>query len=233
MKPTSSSSARRPALPRLPKRRAAGLLLSCLFAAASPAPAGAQALPGSCGSLVNGYGPLDYRTDKDRLNIVEIHHFTPEVESLIRGKESYIGADLDYTLRAFPNHHRALAAMMRYGKKLNVLQVPFANYTIECYFLRGLAFRPDDSTARMLFAIFLSENKRVPEALQHLDYVMQNAGDKALTYYNLGLVYLDIGQPQLALTAAHRAMALGFEGTALKDRLAAANQWAEPASAPR
>jgi len=192
-----------------------------------------QALPSICGPLANAYGPFDYRTDKDKLTIVDIHHFTPEVENLLRGKEGYLGSDLDYALRAFPNHHRALAAMMRYGKQLNVLQVPNANYSVECYFLRSLAFKPDDTTARMMFAIFLAEKKRLPEALQHLEYVKQSAGDSAITYNNLGLVYLEIGQPQKALEAAHKALELGFPGTALKDRLVAAHRWAEPASAPQ
>lgn len=193
----------------------------------------AQPLPSLCGPLANAYGPFDYRTDKDKLTIVDIHHFTPEVENLVRGKEGYLGSDLDYTLRAFPNHHRALAAMMRYGKKLNTLQVPNSNYTVECYFRRSLAFRPDDTTVRMMFAIFLAENKRMPEALQHLEYVKQSAGDDAIAFNKLGLVYLEIGQPRLALQAAHKAMELGFPGTALKDRLIAAQQWAEPASAPQ
>lgn len=70
-----------------------------------------------CGDLANAYGPFDYTNPEHRsknLGVVERFHFTLEVESLIRGKSSYIWGDLDYTLRAFPNHHRALYAFARY-----------------------------------------------------------------------------------------------------------------------
>ena len=35
-----------------------------------------------CGSLKNGYGPFDYRTQKGNLVIVEEYHFQPQVEFL-------------------------------------------------------------------------------------------------------------------------------------------------------
>ena len=59
--------------------------------------------------LHNAFGPFDYRTaTKDKLKLVESYHFTPKVESLIGGQSGTLGADIDYTLRAFPNHPRAL-----------------------------------------------------------------------------------------------------------------------------
>src|SRR5690349_7606114 len=50
-----------------------------------------------CGSAsdAGGYGPFDYRKDKNKLRLVEVFHFTPEVESLRRGESGYIGGDLD------------------------------------------------------------------------------------------------------------------------------------------
>ena len=35
-----------------------------------------------CGSLENAYGPYDYRTDKDKLGVVEKFHFGLQQESL-------------------------------------------------------------------------------------------------------------------------------------------------------
>ena len=78
------------------------------FATASLAQAG------NCGPLANAFGPFDYRTEKgNSLYLVESAHFTPAVEAVIAGNTTYIGGDLDYTLRAFPNHHRALMSMIR------------------------------------------------------------------------------------------------------------------------
>src|SRR5678816_4417104 len=70
----------------------------------------AQTGPSACGPLANAYGPFDYRTDRTgtTLSIVEDNHFTPAVEQLISGITSSVGGEIDYTLRAFPNHHRAL-----------------------------------------------------------------------------------------------------------------------------
>ena len=60
----------------------------------------------ACGDLQNAYGPYDYRTATEfQKHLVEGAHFTPEVESLkgARGSAT-VGGDIDYTLRAFPNH---------------------------------------------------------------------------------------------------------------------------------
>ncbi len=187
----------------------------------------------ACGDLKNGYGPFDYRTDRDKLGIVEQYHFTPEVEALIRGSSSiHIGKDLSYTLNAFPNHHKALMSMMRYGQKLKTPQPPDADYSVECYFLRAIRFRPDDTVARMMYATFLSTNARAPEAMQELEQVEKAAGDNPFTYYNMGLIYLDMKEYEKALAQAHKAMALGFGRTGLRDKLMALGKWRAPEESP-
>ncbi|HAL39729.1 MAG TPA: hypothetical protein DCP03_17135 [Polaromonas sp.] len=183
----------------------------------------------ACGELRSGYGPFDYRTDRDKLGIVEQYHFTPEVEALIRGKSSiHIGQDLSYTLGTFPNHHRALMSMMRYGEKLKTPQPPYAEYSVECYFLRALRFRPDDTTVRLMYATFLNANARAPEAMQELEQVAKAAGDNPFTCYNMGLIYLDMKEYEKALALAHKAMALGFGQTGLRDKLMAIGKWRAP-----
>jgi tetratricopeptide (TPR) repeat protein len=197
---------------------AAGLCLAPLLAAAQDG--------GGCGSLANAYGPYDYRTDRGPT----LSHFTAPVENLIRGHTSgkLPGGDLDYTLRAFPNHHRALLSVMRYGEKTKSPHPRDLRYSVECYFDRALRFRPDDTTVRMLFATFLSRNNRTPEALQQLQAANELAKDNGFTHYNIGLVYLEMKVYDRALAQAHRAIALGFAQTALKDGLVAAGQWKDP-----
>lgn len=183
----------------------------------------------ACGELGSGYGPFDYRTDQNKLGVVEQYHFTPAVEALIRGKSSiHIGQDLSYTLGTFPNHHRALMSMMRYGEKLKTPKPPYAQYSVECYFLRALRFRPDDTVARMMYANFLTTNARIPEAMRELEQVEKLARDNPFTHYNLGLIYLDMKEPEKALALAHKAMALGFGQTGLRDKLMAAGKWRAP-----
>lgn len=190
----------------------------------------AQGTALACGELKSGYGPFDYRTSRgETLDVVERRHFTPEVEALIRGSSSiHIGQDLSYTLNAFPNHHRALMSMMRYGQKLKTPQPPDADYSVECFFLRALRFRPDDITVRMMYATFLNANARAPEAMHELEQVEKGAADNFFTYYNMGLIYLDMREYEKALAMAHKAMALGFGRTGLRDKLMALGKWRAP-----
>ena len=185
----------------------------------------------NCGTLFSSgqYGPYDFRTDKDKLPIVLRAHFTHEVESLIRGISSGTpGGDIDYTLRAIPNHPSALIAMMRLAEKEKNPQPRGSNYTVECWFERALQFRPDDNVVRMIYATFLAKNGRTPQALEQLERVTATAGDNAFTHYNAGLIYFNIKDFDKALSQAHKALALGLPRTELADQLKTAGKWTEP-----
>lgn len=218
------------------------LLIFCLFL--SPLPAFAQVDANYCGSLNNGFGPFDYRPDRDpptqgtgdhktKIGLVEGAHFTKEVELLIRGHRSGVdpGGDLDYTLRAFPNHHRALMSVMRYGEKKGTRKPAGLRHDVECYFERGIRFRSDDPIVRMIYATYLTKNNRSPEAVAQLEQATRIASDNAFTHFNIGLTYFDLKIYDKALTQAHQAMALGFERTELRDLLQKAGQWQEPTPA--
>lgn len=196
----------------------------------------AQPSPGTCGPLASAaqYGPYDYRTQQDKLPIVEVAHFTPIVENLVRGQNSGIepGGDLDYTLRAFPNHHRALVAMMRYGEKKKSDRPPGTNYSVECYFERATRFKPDDPIVRMLYASYLGGKNRAPEAVRQLEFASTAPDPSGFTSYNIGLVYFDLKEYDKALAQAHKAIALGFPQTTLQELLAKAGKWSEPAAGP-
>jgi hypothetical protein len=180
----------------------------------------------ACGDLKNGFGPFDFLTDKDRLPIVEQHHFTPEVEMLVKGHTSVdIASDLSYTLLAFPNHHRALQAMVRLGARLRAPQPPGAAYSVACHFDRALRFRPHDTTARLLFANYLFQNQRKPDALAQLAVTAPYAGDNPYTHYNMGQMYLENQEIDLAREQAHQAYALGFTLPGLREKLERLGRW--------
>jgi len=206
-------------------------LLSSIFSAE---PAFAQTGNSACGPLANAFGPLDYRTERgNNLYLVESTHFLPYIESLIRGHTNITpGDDIDYTLRAYPNHHRALLAMMRLGEKEKTPKPNGSRYTVECWFERAVQFRPDDTTVRMIFSSYLSKNKRVPEAISQLEHATALAKDNSFTHYNIGLVYFDMKIYDKALAQAHKAIALGFKRTELRDLLEKAGQWQEPVATP-
>jgi tetratricopeptide (TPR) repeat protein len=187
-----------------------------------------------CGPLraQGQYGPYDYRTDKKELEIVERVHFPHSVEITFRGKGGDLGGGFDYTLRAYPNHHRALMALWRYGEKMRSPKPPQLRWTIECYFDRALRFAPDDLIVRMIFAMFLGGQDRVPQALAQLDYAANLAGDSQLTHVNIGLVYFDLKAYDKALQQAHKAHALGAPHEVLQQKLKSVGKWVEPEAQP-
>jgi len=193
----------------------------------------AQSGPIACGSLENSYGPFDYRTENGhKLAIVEQYHFTPNIQSLVRGNSASLGAELDYTLKASPNHHRALMTMVRLGEKLKSPQPAGAQYSVECYFERALRFKPDDSTARLIYATYLSRNGRVPDATLQLEAATKAAGDNPFTHYNIGRMYFDIKNYDRSLEQAHKAYGLGFSQSTLRDQLKSVGRWTEPQASP-
>lgn len=209
------------------------VVAALLIAMAASATARAQSGDSSCGPIQNAYGPYDYRTDRDKLPIVELFHFKPEVEGLVRGEGgTAVGSELDYVLRAFPNHHRALIAMTRLGEKLKSAKPYGARYTVDCWYDRALRFRADDVVVRMLYAKYLVKNGREADAVQQLDRVAVLAKDNAFTHFNLGLIYFDMKLYDKALVQAHSASELGFPRADLQDQLKAAGKWQEPERKP-
>jgi tetratricopeptide (TPR) repeat protein len=190
----------------------------------------AQATDPECGNpFVNTFGPHDYRVEQgQKRKIVEDYHFTPQVELLVSGHSASLGSDIDYTLRAFPNHHRALISMMNLGAKMKTAMPQGAQFSVECYFKRALKFRPDDTVARMIYAKYLISDGRKADAIRQVEFAAQGAQDDGFAQYNAGLIYLELGEFDKALQQAHKALGLGFERPGLKQQLQAAGKWVDP-----
>ena len=203
-----------------------------LWVCASLTPAYGQQLPPECGSLANGYGPYDYRTHRSKLGVVEKHHFTSSVENLRAGQSSaYVGGDIDYTLRASPNHHRALMALIRLEQKEKTQRPRGMNFPVECYFQRGERFQPTDGTVKMIYGMYLSQKGRTGDALGKLEQARALGANDANLHYNLGLVYFNLGRFDEALASAHRAYALGFPLPGLRNMLTRNGHWRDPGQA--
>lgn len=193
------------------------------------APALAQPVPG-CGDLRNAFGPWDFRKDRgEPLTLVESAHFTPEVEMLMRGKSTTnVGQDIDYTLRAFPNHHRALLSTARLAERQKTDPPGGMRYSVDCWFRRAVQWKSDDHVARMLYAQWLTQKGRRDDARAQLQAVDGLVADNAIARFNLGLLYLELQDYDAALVQAHRASALGFARPELRERLQQAGKWADP-----
>lgn len=216
-------------------------VLSALLPLWLLAPAAAQEVGGGCGtlSLQGRFGPYDYRagryipepiyrSHKALLFIVENTHFTPEVESLRAGKTgTRPGHDISYTLHAFPNHHRALMAMAALSEKEKTDKPSDTPYTVECWFKRAIAWRPDDNIVRLIYASFLNKSSRQNEAELQLTHVSNQAGDNAFTYHNIGMVYFDMKNYDKALFYAHKAEELGLGIPTLRKQLEGVGKWTQ------
>lgn len=213
-------------------RRLATLMLTGLaLTLATPTPGHAEELPPDCGEFTNSYGPFDY-TNPDhfahKLSIVEKFHFRPEQELSTYKPNSKVKVDFGYTLRAFPNHHRALMALARW-LKLHKPEDWTSEMRPECYFYRAVAWRPRDAVSRMIFGYYLHQNQRLNEAEAQYRMAVQIQPDYAEGHYNLGLLLADQKRWPESLAEAHRAYELKYPLPGLKNRLIAAKVWTEPA----
>jgi hypothetical protein len=187
----------------------------------------------ACGELRNAFGPFDYRTAKpEHKELVEGAHFTRDVETLRRGVTGKIGGDIDYTLRVFPNHPRALLAMMKLGERERNEKPTGSSYPVGCWFDRAIRFAPNDGAVRLLFGVYLSSRGQKQDAIKQLGMARELVGEDANLHYNLGLAYFDLKQYDKALEHAHAAYRLGFPLPGLRTKLQKAGKWREPPPAP-
>jgi len=173
--------------------------------------------------LENAYGPYDYTNPlhKDKLPIVLGAHFTRDVEMLIRGSTSTTPhGDIDYTLRAIPNFHRALYAMSRLQIRDGLVSNEgFRYYTSRCYFERAVYFNPKDEVSFMLYGMHLHRVGNLVEAEKKYELAEGLGLGSAEFYYNYGLLMLDMGDLVEAKLYANKSYSQGYPLSWLKDRL--------------
>lgn len=204
-------------------------ILSVIAAIAISAAAPSLHAAGYCGELTNAYGPFDYRKGDGEfapnLYLVESAHFTPDVEKLIKGNAGYLAADLDYTLRAFPNHPRALASIAKLALRDKNPRPPGTKWSIECYFNRAIRFQPDDGAVRMVYGSYLFKLGRSDEALEQFSEAVKLEPENGTINYNLGLAYFQKKDYDNALIYAQKAESLGFPLTGLKNKFVEMGKW--------
>jgi tetratricopeptide (TPR) repeat protein len=190
----------------------------------------------ACGSLQNSYGPYDYNDPVQHetyLRIVETAHFTSDVETLKRGRTGSIMGDIDYTLRASPNHHRALYAMARY-----YLQHPDEDRnpvyrSADCYFDRALRFRPNDGAVYLVYGLYLAKKGLHERALTAYTRALELMPDSAEAHYDIGLLYAEMKDYAAACRHASEAQALGYPLQGLERQVRSAGYDPSKCEAPR
>jgi tetratricopeptide (TPR) repeat protein len=183
-----------------------------------------------CGDIyAKRYGPFDYTNPEDfkkKLPVVEQYHFTSEVENLSAGNTAAEpGSDLSYTLSAFPNHHRALASMVKLALREKTNRPRLSKYTVDCWFDRAIEWRPRDGMVRMIFGNYLSHVKRYKEAQEQYQEAEALLKNNTNLYYNMGLMYFNMKDYDKSLQYAKKAYGGGFPLPGLKNMLVKAGKW--------
>jgi len=208
-------------------RATAGACAVLIAAMATGVQGAPEELAAACGNPFNtqgGVGPWDYNNGEDRANlqkipIVDKFHFTPVVENLSRGSSSvYVMDDIDYTLRAVPNHHRALNAMARFDIEKN--GIPPQWRSAQCWFNRATEFRPEDGQVWLIYGNWCARKQRNDDALEAYARAKSLLPESTEVEYNMGLLYYKMGQYEKALSHARVAYAGNYPLQGLRRRLA-------------
>ncbi len=201
------------------------VLLAAGPAAAERAPWVGQEFSGApCDGQATGFGPFDYTNPthvREKLAIVERNHFTSKVSSLQGGESGGLLSDIDYTLRAFPNHHRALYTLIRLSTR-EALEQRLDQWRTppECYLQRAVNFAPEDGRAHTLFGIYLHERgmHERAEAKYRRAIALQARAPEA--HYNVGLLLLEMERYEEARRHARKAYSQGYPLPGLRRKLA-------------
>lgn len=184
-----------------------------------------------CNGSRENFGPFDYLKRQqltNELGIVERYHFSLEVEQLIKGQTSASPlGDIAYTLRAWPNHHRALYSLVRHRISLWPKKYPARFLPAECYIQRAIKFSPQDATAYMLYGILLHRTNHKDKALQQYEIAHEIDPSNVQIKYNLGLLLIDFKKYPKAKQYALELYSRGFPLPGLKDKLKKVGQWNE------
>ncbi len=184
------------------------------------------------GVRAQGVGPFDYTNPihrRDELPIVEKHHYSDAVDKLIQASDdSPLVSDLDYTLRAIPNHYRALLAMLRYQLKQNHKLIsserPLKS-PVECYMQRAINFKPKDVGVYSRYAYYLKKIAQFKKAEEIYLKALKVAPENSKIEYSYGLLLIELKNFDKAVIYAKKAYKHGNPPAGLRNRLKILGFW--------
>ena len=183
---------------------------------------------GSCRGEPQGYGPYDYRKRNilfNELKLVEGAHFTLRVETLRKGKTAIDPyQDIYYTIRAWPNHHRALNSITRYFM-LAKASWDRRKLPPECFFQRAINFANDDETTFMLYANYLHKVGKLKLADENYKKALELDPENMQANYNYGLLLVKLKKYKKARDAAKKAYNQSYPLPGLKNKLKNVGYW--------
>tara|TARA_B100001540_G_scaffold127994_1_gene114124 strand:+ start:66 stop:1004 length:939 start_codon:yes stop_codon:yes gene_type:complete len=172
-------------------------------------------------------GPYDYlnKSHQTLYNMIEEFHFTESVAKLIRGSSSTPMGDIDFVLRAIPNHHPALNSATTFSLRHKRYPPGEKGLPAECYLQRAINFAPRDPFPAKLYGYYLHEKKRYKLALQANLEAMKLLPNDAMLRYNTGLLLVEVKQYKKAMEMARPLYDAGLDLPGLKNKLIRAGAW--------
>ena len=167
----------------------------------------------------------DYYTSggTELLRNVEKYHVGPTTEKLRTRQYESASGDLAFTLRYFPNHPQGLVLLLQLCEHWKSAQC--APPMVSEVFERAVAVNPNIAASYVAQSIYLYRVKRFPAAIASLEKARTLDPNSLNAHYNLGLVYFETKQFELANEHAQRAYQLGAQVPGLRDKLVRAGQW--------
>lgn len=185
----------------------------------------------TCTGRGQGVGPYDYNRRAalgQRFKLIVGSHFTPKVKNLIGGHRGYLKDDIDYTLRAIPNHHEALLSTIRYEikrtKKLINVKAKLVSQP-ECYIQRAINFRKKDPVPYSLYGYYLGKMGKSEFAVKQYKKALQLSPDSAKIEYSYSLLLINLKRYDQALEHAKKAYKLGNPPAGLRNKLIKLGKW--------
>lgn len=157
----------------------------------------------------------------DLLRKVETYHLKQGIDKMRKGSYSSAYGDLDFILRYFPNHPRGLALY----SELCDIKWKNPRCETETRFRRAVDINPLAPQTYVVYGVHLQRLNRIPEATESYKRALALDPAAVNAHYNLGLIYLEHKQFELANRHAQLAYAIGMPYPALRDKLTEASQW--------
>jgi tetratricopeptide (TPR) repeat protein len=148
------------------------------------------------------------------------NHMGPAIEHIRAGEYSHrVIADINFTLAHWPNHLLALQYLTRYdlggGKQYEFMSTA-------CFFARARQFAPDDVGVILLDAYYSWKKGDTAGAISLYEAALKVDPDSADAHYNLGLMYIKLGNYAKASEEAQAAYGSGYPLPGLREKLIAA-----------
>jgi len=187
----------------------------------------------TCGLLVAAAGAAaqpqdnDYykarltKEGADLLRKVEGYHLKQGMDKMRAGSYAYAYGDFDFILRYFPNHPQGLALITE------LCDVRWKNDRCdsEARLRKAIELNPRAPQTYVVYGVHLQRLKRTAEAVESYKRAIELDPAAGNAHYNLGLIYLEQKEFELANRHAQLAYATGMPYPALRDRLTQAGQW--------